>query len=88
MQGALSDFAILLIFFFLSTHLSYILLELCLQKINELSSYQMIWTDTNGFVLKPEGIEIYDCILPISKVKGLIVLCRARKADDKVLSKV
>ncbi|WZZ36346.1 hypothetical protein YC2023_019747 [Brassica napus] len=28
--------------------------ELCLQKINELSSYQMIWTDTNGFVLKPE----------------------------------
>nr|VDD26320.1 unnamed protein product [Brassica oleracea] len=28
--------------------------ELCLQKINELSSYQMIWTDTDGFVLKPE----------------------------------
>ncbi|CAA0383918.1 unnamed protein product [Arabidopsis thaliana] len=28
--------------------------ELCLQKINELSQYQMIWTDTDGFVLKPE----------------------------------
>ncbi|ESQ32691.1 hypothetical protein EUTSA_v10003551mg [Eutrema salsugineum] len=28
--------------------------ELCLQKINELSRYQMIWTDTDGFVLKPE----------------------------------
>lgn len=48
----------------------------------------MIWTDTDGFVLKPEGIEIYDCIFPILKGKRLIVLCRARKADDKVLSKV
>ncbi|CAH2045144.1 unnamed protein product [Thlaspi arvense] len=28
--------------------------ELCLQKIIELSRYQMIWTDTDGFVLKPE----------------------------------
>ncbi|XP_027153798.1 DExH-box ATP-dependent RNA helicase DExH17 [Coffea eugenioides] len=27
--------------------------EICVQKINELSRYQMIWTDEDGFLLKP-----------------------------------
>ncbi|CAH8309244.1 unnamed protein product [Eruca vesicaria subsp. sativa] len=49
--------------------------ELCLQKINELSSYQMIWTDIDGFVLKPEGIEIYDCIFFNFKFNCLSLVC-------------
>ncbi|XP_010528238.1 PREDICTED: DExH-box ATP-dependent RNA helicase DExH17 isoform X2 [Tarenaya hassleriana] len=28
--------------------------EVCVQKISELSRYQMIWTDSDGFVLKPQ----------------------------------
>ncbi|KAA8548132.1 hypothetical protein F0562_004607 [Nyssa sinensis] len=27
--------------------------EICVQKVNELSQYQMIWTDEDGFLLKP-----------------------------------
>ncbi|XP_050384222.1 DExH-box ATP-dependent RNA helicase DExH17 isoform X1 [Argentina anserina] len=29
------------------------MLEVCVQKINELSRHQMIWTDEDGFLLKP-----------------------------------
>jgi len=54
---------------------SYVLPELCLQKINELSQYQMIWTDTDGFVLKPEGIEIYDFISSVSNYNALSFFC-------------
>lgn len=48
----------------------------------------MIWIDIDGFVLKLEGIEIYDCIFLILKGKCFIVLCRVWKVDDKVLFKV
>ncbi|KAK6928372.1 Sec63 domain, partial [Dillenia turbinata] len=34
-------------------HLEKHMQELCLQKVNELSRYQMIWTDEYGFLLKP-----------------------------------
>ncbi|KAG6391661.1 hypothetical protein SASPL_149418 [Salvia splendens] len=27
--------------------------EICVQKVNELSKYQMVWTDDDGFLLKP-----------------------------------
>ncbi|XP_073288785.1 DExH-box ATP-dependent RNA helicase DExH17 isoform X2 [Primulina huaijiensis] len=27
--------------------------EICVQKVNELSQYQMVWTDEDGFLLKP-----------------------------------
>ncbi|KAH6771509.1 DNA helicase ROCK-N-ROLLERS [Perilla frutescens var. hirtella] len=27
--------------------------EICVQKVNELSKYQMVWTDEDGFLLKP-----------------------------------
>ncbi|XP_024179709.1 DExH-box ATP-dependent RNA helicase DExH17 isoform X2 [Rosa chinensis] len=29
------------------------MLEVCVQKVNELSQHQMIWTDEDGFLLKP-----------------------------------
>lgn len=29
--------------------------EICVQKINELSEYGMIWTDEDGFLLKSLG---------------------------------
>ncbi|KAK1400720.1 hypothetical protein POM88_000325 [Heracleum sosnowskyi] len=32
--------------------------EICVQKVNELSQYQMIWTDEDGFLLKPLGIQL------------------------------
>lgn len=30
--------------------------EICVQKVNELSGYGMIWTDEYGFLLKPLGM--------------------------------
>ncbi|KAI7734384.1 hypothetical protein M8C21_024537 [Ambrosia artemisiifolia] len=35
------------------THIEKHMQEVCVQKVNELSDYQMIWTDEDGFVLKP-----------------------------------
>lgn len=32
--------------------------EICVKKVNELSRYQMIWTDEDGFLLKPLGNEL------------------------------
>lgn len=29
--------------------------EVCVQKVNELSRHQMIWTDEDGFLVKPLG---------------------------------
>ncbi|KAL3631369.1 hypothetical protein CASFOL_024353 [Castilleja foliolosa] len=31
----------------------YHLQDICVQKVNELSQYQMVWTDEDGFLLKP-----------------------------------
>lgn len=30
--------------------------DVCVKKVNELSHHQMIWTDKDGFLLKPLGI--------------------------------
>lgn len=35
---------------------TFVLSEICVQKVNELSQYQMIWTDEDGFLLKPLGM--------------------------------
>ncbi|KAJ0542299.1 putative DNA helicase [Helianthus annuus] len=35
------------------THIEKHIQEVCVQKVKELSDYQMIWTDEDGFVLKP-----------------------------------
>nr|XP_043617378.1 DExH-box ATP-dependent RNA helicase DExH17 [Erigeron canadensis] len=35
------------------THIEKHIQEVCVQKVNELSDYQMIWTDEDRFVLKP-----------------------------------
>ncbi|KAI3784705.1 hypothetical protein L1987_43808 [Smallanthus sonchifolius] len=35
------------------THVEKHMQEVCVQKVNELSDYQMIWTDDDGFLLKP-----------------------------------
>ncbi|KAL8241724.1 hypothetical protein R6Q59_012026 [Mikania micrantha] len=35
------------------THIEKHMQEVCVQKVNELSDYQMIWTDEDGFILKP-----------------------------------
>ncbi|KAK4477374.1 hypothetical protein RD792_016595 [Penstemon davidsonii] len=32
--------------------------EICVQKVNELSEYQLVWTDEDGFLLKPLGIQL------------------------------
>ncbi|CAH9124658.1 unnamed protein product [Cuscuta epithymum] len=36
-----------------SEHVERHLQEICVQKVNELTRYQMIWTDEDGFLLKP-----------------------------------
>lgn len=33
--------------------------EICVQKVNELSQYQMVWVDEDGFLLSPLGIDIF-----------------------------
>ncbi|KAJ9562940.1 hypothetical protein OSB04_008100 [Centaurea solstitialis] len=35
------------------THIEKHIQEVCVQKVNELAHYQMIWTDEDGFILKP-----------------------------------
>lgn len=30
--------------------------DICVQKINELSKHGLIWTDEDGFLLKPLGM--------------------------------
>lgn len=45
-----------LIFPGFSPYQYYFLSEVCVQKVNELSRHQMIWTDEDGFLLKPLGI--------------------------------
>ncbi|KAI3768772.1 hypothetical protein L2E82_19605 [Cichorium intybus] len=35
------------------THIEKHIQEVCVQKVKELSDYQMIWTDEDGFILKP-----------------------------------
>lgn len=35
--------------------------DICVQNVNELSRYQLIWTDEDGFLLKPLGMEILEC---------------------------
>jgi hypothetical protein len=32
--------------------------DICVQKVNELSQYQMVWVDEDGFLLRPLGIDI------------------------------
>lgn len=44
---------ILIAFFFLYAT------EICVRKVNELSQYQMIWTDEDGFLLKALGKLMY-----------------------------
>ncbi|XP_024992174.1 DExH-box ATP-dependent RNA helicase DExH17 [Cynara cardunculus var. scolymus] len=36
-----------------NTHVEKHIQEVCVQKVNELAHYQMIWTDEDGFLLKP-----------------------------------
>lgn len=31
-------------------------IDICVQKVNELSRNQLIWTDEDGFLLKPLGM--------------------------------
>lgn len=72
--------------------LLYALAEICVQKVNELSKYQMVWTDDDGFLLKPLGTSsIWFCsFLIIMQYEAVILslVSRARKIDDKVLSEV
>lgn len=46
----------------------FFLLEICVQRINELSQYQMIWNDEDGFLLKPLGIIADICSQRIEKI--------------------
>lgn len=48
--------------------LSFWLSEICVRKINVLSEYGMIWTDEDGFVLKPLGIISYKSYTLIKKI--------------------
>lgn len=48
---------VFVIFIFYSQVLdTFVLSEICVQKVNELSQYHMIWTDEDGFLLKPLGM--------------------------------
>lgn len=53
---------------FFSDNHRYFMTEICVEKANELSKHQMIWTDEDGFLLKP---------------LGTIILIHIRNAADK-----
>lgn len=40
----------------------FVMSDICVQKVNELSQHQMIWTDEDGFLLKPLGIMAYNAV--------------------------
>ncbi|KAL2500073.1 ATP-dependent DNA helicase MER3-like protein [Abeliophyllum distichum] len=48
--------------------------EICVQKVNELSQYQMVWTDEDGFLLKPlePGILMTKYYLKFDTMKHII----------------
>lgn len=47
------NYFIIISFFFLYSA------DICVRKVNELSQYQMIWTDEDGFLLKALGKLMY-----------------------------
>ena len=36
-----------------------VFIDICVKKVNELSRHQIIWTDEDGFLLKPLGINSF-----------------------------
>lgn len=38
---------------------SYVMTEICIQKVNELSNHQLVWVDEDGFLLRPLGKNIF-----------------------------
>ncbi|KAL0430192.1 UNVERIFIED_CONTAM: DExH-box ATP-dependent RNA helicase DExH17 [Sesamum radiatum] len=47
--------------------------EICIQKVKELSEYQMVWTDEDGFLLKPLGP-------PNCSIEDVLhIICRAEE---------
>lgn len=41
---------------FSMTNIITVVLDICVEKVNELSRNEMIWTDEDGFLLKPLGM--------------------------------
>lgn len=67
--------------------------EICVQKVNELSRFQTVWTDEDGFLLKPLGImysysQSCDYHAGWNFFYSSFLVFRTWKIDDKVLSEV